>query len=233
MAGESASQQVSEKTSGSLGLRAAFGALRALLPGFRRQAVIDADHGDALIDGTDERTEIAADAFGFIDARNPRNRREKWSLLKDRGAFLARDRSDGDAGERDCFVVTGRGVQFDMTVDGAGDAVEMDALMRAIPAGDVAEVAADALLLVNAGDDFVVEVEVFPVGDARQRETAEVVERGETLGAHPAFEAFGHVFDDAIAVVHDGGADLDGARAEEDELCRVAPGFDAADGRHG
>ncbi len=49
------------------------------------------------------------------------------------------------------------------------------------------------------------------------------------LVAHPAFEAFGHVFDDAIAVVHGGGADLHGAAAEEDELRRVAPVADAAD----
>ena len=49
------------------------------------------------------------------------------------------------------------------------------------------------------------------------------------FSAHPCEEAVGHVFDDAVAVVHDGGADLHGAAAEQDELGGVAPGGDAAD----
>src|SRR5690606_32550048 len=38
-----------------------------------------------------------------------------------------------------------------------------------------------------------------------------------------------HVFDDPVAVVHDGGADLYAAGAEEEELGRVPPAGDAAD----
>ena len=44
-------------------------------------------------------------------------------------------------------------------------AVEVDALVRAVPAGGVAELAADALVFMDARDDLVVEVEVLPVGD--------------------------------------------------------------------
>ena len=57
-------------------------------------------------------------------------------------------------------------MQFNVAVDRAGDAVEMNALVCAIPAGNVAKVAADALLLVDAGDDLVVQVKVLPLRDA-------------------------------------------------------------------
>ena len=41
-----------------------------------------------------------------------------------------------------------------------------DALVRAVFAGDIAEVASDALLRDNARDDFVVEIKVTPVANA-------------------------------------------------------------------
>src|SRR5271168_204458 len=41
-----------------------------LLPRHRRQTVVDLLHRDAAIHGTDQRTEIAADAFVVDDARN-------------------------------------------------------------------------------------------------------------------------------------------------------------------
>src|SRR6185437_13419324 len=108
----------------------------------------------------------------------------------------------------------------------------MDALVRAVPAGGVAELAADALVFVDARDDLVVEVQVLPLRDVGQRAAAEVVECAEVFAAHPCEQCVGHVFDDAIAVVHGRGADLHGARAEEDELGGVLPGGDAADGAH-
>ena len=63
-------------------------------------------------------------------------------------------------------IVGGSGMQLDVAIDRAGDAVEMNALVRAIPAGDVAKVAADALLLVDARDDLVIQVEMLPLRDA-------------------------------------------------------------------
>ena len=124
------------------------------------------DHGDALVDRADERAEIAADAFGFVDARNAGQAAWDTGPCAGRFAFLARDRSFCNGCAASCFVGCRNGVQLYVAIDGAGDAVEMDALMRAIPAGDVAEVAADALLLVDVRDDFVVQVEVLPLGDA-------------------------------------------------------------------
>ena len=41
-----------------------------LLPGFRRHAVVDALHGDAVFHGTHQPAQVAADAFVFIDAWN-------------------------------------------------------------------------------------------------------------------------------------------------------------------
>src|SRR5207248_1654219 len=46
-----------------------------------------------------------------------------------------------------------------------------DTLVRAVFAGDIAEIAADAFLGVDPGDDFVIQVEVAPVFDAGDRLT--------------------------------------------------------------
>ena len=59
-------------------------------------------------------------------------------------------------------------VKFDMAIDRATHAIEMDTLMRAIPAGGVAKVATDTLLFVNSRHDLIVQVQIFPLGDARQ-----------------------------------------------------------------
>ena len=48
-----------------------------------------------------------------------------------------------------------------------GVPIDVNALMRAVPAGDVAEIAADALVGVDARHDLVVQVEVLPLGDFR------------------------------------------------------------------
>ncbi len=122
-------------------------------------------------------------------------------------------------------------MQLDGAVHGASGAVKMNALVRAIPAGDVAKIAADALLLVDAGDDLVIQVQVLPVGDAGERKAAKILDAVEALGAHPVFQPLGHVFDDAIAVVHDRGAHLHGAAAEQDELRRIAPVCNASNAR--
>ena len=114
-----------------------------------------------------------------------------------------------------------------------GVAVQVNALVRAIPAGDVAEIAADARVAVDARHDPVIEIEVLPLGDLGQREAAEIVEGAEAFFVHPVGEAVDHVFHDAIAVVHGGGADLHGAASEQDELGGLAPAGDAADAGDG
>ena len=54
----------------------------------------------------------------------------------------------------------------DMRVADAIDILPVEALMSPIFAGDIAKIAANAVLDIYVGDDIVVEVEVPPVGDA-------------------------------------------------------------------
>src|SRR5262249_11878507 len=89
--------------------------------------------------------------------------------------------------------------------------VHVDALVSAVPAGRIAKLAPDAFLLLDAGDDFVVEVKVFPFLDAPEALRFEVRDLQKAFSGHPVGEAIGHLFDDAITVVHDGGADLNRA----------------------
>src|ERR1039458_3903585 len=49
--------------------------LAAFVPGFHRKSGSNFDHGDALIDRTDKRTEIAAHAFRLVHSRNASQRR--------------------------------------------------------------------------------------------------------------------------------------------------------------
>ena len=108
-------------------------------------------------------------------------------------------------------------------------AIEVDALMGAIPAGGVAKLAADAQVLVNTGHDLVIQVELVPVGYRVQRAAAEVVDGGEAFLRHPGQQAILHIFDDAVAVMHGRGAYLHRAATQQDEFRCVSPAADAAD----
>src|SRR5690606_6561499 len=103
------------------------------------------------------------------------------------------------------------------------------ALVRAVEAGDVAELTADAPVLVDARDHADVEAEVAAVAVARHRLADELLRRLHALLVEEVAEPLDHVLDDAVAVVHDRGAHLHRRRAERHELGRVAPVADAAD----
>lgn len=60
---------------------------------------------------------------------------------------------------------------------------ERDALVRAVFAGDVAEVALDTFVVINAGDGFVFEVEIAPIRDALGGKSDDVVDAGVTLSS--------------------------------------------------
>src|SRR5207247_2463113 len=81
---------------------------------------------------------------------------------------------------------------------GIAIAVHVDALVRAIPAGDVAEVAADTFLGVNARHDFVIQVELVPIRHSRQAQTAKIVDGTEAFFVHPVAQTVDHVLHDAI-----------------------------------
>ena len=119
-----------------------------------------------------------------------------------------------------------------LTVVDAGDAGALhqaDALVGGVLAGDEAELAADALVLVDVGDDAVVQVELAPVAHAVGRQPDHVGHAREALRVHPARQPVDQVAHHAEAVLHGGGADLYAGGAHQDELGRVAPALDAAD----
>ena len=111
--------------------------------------------------------------------------------------------------------------------------VRSDGLVRAVFAGDVAELAADAQLGINLGDDFVIQVEVAPVLHVGYGAAAKIFDGAEAVRVHVLRKAVDHVFDDAEAVVHRGGADLHGGSADSDVLRGVVPIADAANAADG
>ena len=101
--------------------------------------------------------------------------------------------------------------------------------MRAVFASDVAEVAADAEIVIDAGDAFEIEVEIFPTAERVDGLADEFVHGLHAFAVEVGGEAFVHLFNDAEAAVHDGGANLDAGGAKGDVLGGVAPIADAAD----
>src|SRR6185437_2552234 len=77
-----------------------------------------------------------------------------------------------------------------------------DRLVRGIFAGDMAEAALDAGVLVDAGHDLVVEIEMLPVGHVGQRAADDGVEPIVAPRVEPVAEAVHHVVDDLEAVMH-------------------------------
>src|SRR5882672_4683052 len=100
---------------------------------------------------------------------------------------------------------------------------QIDALMRAILASDVAQIAADAFIVINAGHAFVVEVERFPFLQRRHRLAGELGDAFESFGIKIIVKTLDHIFHDAEAIMHYRGAHLHADRAEGDELGSVAP----------
>ena len=104
-----------------------------------------------------------------------------------------------------------------------------DGLVRGVFAGDVAAPALDAQLLIDDGLVDVVQVEVAPVHHSIYRAALKIRDMAIAFFVHEVRQAADHVFDDAEAIDHGGGADLYVAAAQGDELGRVAPCRDAAD----
>ena len=118
-------------------------------------------HRDAVLHRAHQPAQIAAHALGLIHARNARRR-----SVRPCAACAA---SSLAIGVTAMLRAAGRFHASPAT----RVAVEMDALVRAVPAGDVAEVAADALVAIDARDDLVIQVEMLPLrhpaaGSARE-----------------------------------------------------------------
>src|SRR5712692_9604341 len=87
--------------------------------------------------------------------------------------------------------------------------VAPDRLMRPVLARRPAQLAVDALRLIDLGDEMIVEIEVFPLDDVGERTAAHVRERPMPPLVHPRLESVHQILDDPEAVVHHGGAHLE------------------------
>src|SRR5580704_7895887 len=182
--------------------------LRKLVPGDRRAAGRLFDHMNAIFHRADVVAQAAAYAIVLAD--------------DDLGT-----RADGFGFAVGAHVVGGGWNH------GAARRDQVDALMRGVIASDVAEVAADAFGLVNARDRFERKVEVLEVGDTVKAAAHHVRNSREAFFIHPVGETIAEIFNDAEAVVHYRGANLETARSEEQKLRGVAPGGDAAHAGYG
>ena len=112
-------------------------------------------------------------------------------------------------------------------------AIKMDALMCAIPTRDMAQIAANARLLVDVGHDLVIQIEVLPLGHLGNGKPAKILDGGKPLGTHPVLESLGHILDNAVSVVHHSGTNLNRSAAQQHELDGIAPCPNTANARHG
>src|SRR5882724_7359871 len=164
-----------------------------LAPTHLRFSIADRDHGDAIIDGANQRAKIAADAI----------------LLAHLGNRLA-----GNAAWAQSVTVW---------------IYQIDALMRPIFAGNIAEVAPDALVIVDAGNALIAQVQCFPLLNGGNGFPNQIHHTFVTFRIEIIVQAFDHIFDDAETVVHDRSANLHARRAQRNELGSVTPVADSAD----
>ena len=111
--------------------------------------------------------------------------------------------------------------------------LEGNGLVGGVFAGNVAETAVDALVLVDVGDVVVVDVEVFPMGEGGHALANEIGGGGETFFVHPVAEPFAQVFDNAEAMLHGGGAHLYAGASEQHKFGCIFPRADAANATYG
>src|SRR5688572_10298263 len=113
-----------------------------------------------------------------------------------------------DGTDQAAQVAADAGLLVDLAVGATVVGPALDRLVRAVLAGRVAEAATDALLLIDLGDDLVVEVELLPARVTRDGRPDQLLRRGQAALEQVVREAVDHVLDDAEAVVHDRRADL-------------------------
>ena len=96
-------------------------------------------------------------------------------------------------------------------------------MVRGVAAGDVAQVAANAFLLIDARDRLEGQVKILEVRDALQASPDDIRNVRESLLVHPVGQALAQILDDAEPVVHHGGTNLETAGTEEQELSCILP----------
>ena len=88
----------------------------------------------------------------------------------------------------------------------ASHRVRFDALVRAIFAGHVAQLATDAEVLSDVRDDFVIQIQIAPILHIGHGTSPKILDGAKSVVVHICGEAIDHVLYDAEAVVHRCGA---------------------------
>src|SRR5438874_885617 len=137
------------------------GAGGVLLPRDGWIVVGDLPHGNAVLNGANQRAEIAPNAGLFDDL-------DHWTTFP---------------------------------VSRFSSLEPPDRLMRAILARRPAQLALNAFVLIDVSQQMIVEIEIFPLRDARQPAAANVGERAVAAFVHPVRQAVNQVFDDLAGVI--------------------------------
>lgn len=106
---------------------------------------------------------------------------------------------------------------------------KIDALMGAVLARDVAQIALDAFRFIDLGNSFREKVQIAEVGDALQRLSPKIFYRSKSFFFHPVCHSLDQIIDDAETIVHHHCAELNARRTEKNKLHRITPRRDAAD----
>ncbi len=106
---------------------------------------------------------------------------------------------------------------------------EGDGLVAAVHTGNIAPATTDAILSVEDGEYYGIAVQVVGRNKGGKPLTHQGGEFGDASARHVVLKTQLEVIDDAVAILHHGGAHLQVAAAQLDELKRVSPGFNAAD----
>ena len=85
---------------------------------------------------------------------------------------------------------------------------ELNRLMRGILAGNIAKSAVDTLGRIDARDDMIIHVEVFPIRECRDGLADKIGGADKAFFIHPVAKPLTKVFDDTETLLHHGGAYL-------------------------
>ena len=102
-------------------------------------------------------------------------------------------------------------------------AIQMNALMRAIPARRVAKLTTNAFFFVNSRHNLVIQIQMLPILNARKAQALEIGNPCKAFLLHPVREPVHHVFHDSIAEVHHRRTNLHVAATEQQKFHGVAP----------
>src|SRR5881396_1904048 len=111
----------------------------------------------------------------------------------------------------------------------APSAIEMNALVRSIPARRVTQFTSNAFFFMNSGHNLVVQIQMLPLLYPIETLPLKLCNLPEPFLAHPVPQPIGHVFHNSVSVMHHCRADLHVAASQQQKFRRVAPIRNAAD----